>query len=287
MATSRPDATAAILYLNGMVAFGPGIAPVLAALAVSLGAWWLMPLLFVVILGIDVLVAARLPFALPAAGPSLTTVPPNARPWRLRDLPPRFWLYCVFSLLYGIVQTLNGNWAALFMSQDIGATAAQAGLALTVFWVALGVGRIVFGSLDRVVPETTFFQVLPFVASGAFVLLALTPDGDVALALFAFALTGLGCSVLLPLAVSFSQAELVTLLSMMASALIASYMIGFGIASFAVGPLVEQVGMDPSLIYAGAAVFSVVLGVMAIFLVRGLVASRGAAPSGPDPAAGT
>ena len=139
------------------------------------------------------------------------------------------------------------------MTDDIGATAAQGAFALTVFWVSLGVGRIVFGSLDRVLPERIVFRVLPFVAAVSLLLVALTPDGDVNLALAGFALTGLGCSALLPLAVTFSQTELVSVRSMMSGALVAFYMIGFGIASFGVGPLVEHLGMDPSLMYVAAA----------------------------------
>jgi MFS family permease len=271
----------AVLYLNGMVAFGPGIAPLLVAGAVAIGSWSLMPVILLVVFAVTLPVASRLPLSLPASETSASQ--PTGEPGvsGRSSLPPRFWLYTGFVLLYGIVQTLNGNWATLFMTDDIGATAAQGAFALTVFWVSLGVGRIVFGSLDRVLPERIVFRVLPFVAAVSLLLVALTPDGDVNLALAGFALTGLGCSALLPLAVTFSQTELVSVRSMMSGALVAFYMIGFGIASFGVGPLVEHLGMDPSLMYVAAAAISLVLGALAIIVVRGRdtgVGSRRAHP---------
>jgi len=269
----------AILYLNGMVAFGAGIAPILVALAVGLGEWALMPLALVVVFAIDLAVAVRLPLRLPSAETSAPASRGPRTPGGRAALPRRFWLYTGFMLLYGIVQTLNGSWAQLFMTEDIGATAAQGALALTVFWFALGIGRLTFGSLDHVLPETLVFRVLPFVAAAALTLVALTPTGDVGMALLAFGLTGLGCSALLPLTVSFSQVELVGMRAMMASALVATYLIGFGIASFGVGPLVEHLGVDPSLIYAAAGAIALVLGVMAFVVVRGLAAARTAPPA--------
>lgn len=272
----------AVLYLNGMVAFGPGIAPLLVAVAVALGSWSLMPLILAIAFAVTLVVGARLPLALPATETSTQTAPVGGHLQAIGALPRRFWLYTGFILLYGIVQTLNGNWAALFMTDDIGATAAQGALALTAFWVGLGIGRLLFGSLDRILPARMVLRVLPFVAAVALILVAMTPRGDVGLALGAFLVTGLGCSALLPLTVTFSQTELVSIRPMMSGALVAFYMIGFGIASFGVGPLVEHVGMDPSLIYVIAAVISIVLGALSFVVIRGLdsvLAARKAEPT--------
>ena len=52
----------------------------------------------------------------------------------LRGLPRRFWLYAAVVLHYGIVETLNGNWSGLYLTQQRGVPTQWASLALTAFW---------------------------------------------------------------------------------------------------------------------------------------------------------
>jgi MFS family permease len=269
----------AMLFLNSLVAFGAGTAPILVAMALAVDTWTMMPLALAASCAIVLGVAIRLPLRLPASETSATALSRGRS--ALRALPQRYWLYGSFMLLYGVVQTLNGNWAALFMTDDIGATAVQGALALTTYWLALGIGRILFGLLDRVLPETLVLRGLPFIAAGAMALVAVTPDGDVGLALLGFGLTGLGCSALFPLGTSLAQTELVSIRAMVSSSFVAFYMVGFGIASCVVGPLVEHAGIDASLIYAGAAVIAVALGILAFVIVRGLGATRSSSRPAP------
>ena len=65
--------------------------------------------------------------------------------------------------------------------------------------------------------------------------IALTP----ALGIVAFALAGLGCSALLPLTISFAQEQLVVMGASVAGGVIAFYQLGYGIAAFGTGPLVD------------------------------------------------
>ena len=75
------------------------------------------------------------------------------------------------------------------------------------------------------------------------------PKGDPLLGIAIFALAGLGCSALLPLAISFGQQQLPTIASSVAGGLIAFYQIGYGIAAFGVGPLQTRAGLDLNVIY--------------------------------------
>ena len=83
------------------------------------------------------------------------------------------------------------------------------------------------------------YHVLPFVLAGAFVIIALLPEGATGLGVLAFGLAGLGCSALLPLTISFGQEELTAISAAMAGGVIAFYQLGYGIAAFGVGPLVD------------------------------------------------
>ncbi len=152
--------------------------------------------------------------------------------------PARFWVFAGFALLYGIVETVNGNWSTVYMSTDLGASAATASLALAAFWGMVTVGRVLFAAIERRLPEATTYRVLPFVAAAALFLTALIPSGSAELGVLSFGLAGLGCSALLPLTIGFAELELTVIATSVAGLLIALYQVGYGIAAFGVGPLV-------------------------------------------------
>ena len=105
-------------------------------------------------------------------------------------LPARFWVFAIFALLYGLVETTNGNWATLYMTNDLAATATLASLALTTFWAMVTVGRILFAAIERQFPETRTYRLLPFVAAAAMGLIAILPGGDATMGLLAFGWRG-------------------------------------------------------------------------------------------------
>jgi predicted MFS family arabinose efflux permease len=158
-----------------------------------------------------------------------------------------------------VCETVNGNWAQLDMTSGLGASTTSAALALTAFWGMVTVGRVLFAAVQRVVPPRLTYHVLPFVLAGASVLIYLLPDDEPGLGIVAFGLAGLGCSALLPLTISFGQEELTALSAAIAGGVIAFYQLGYGIAAFGVGPLVDS-GVELSTVYAVAAGVAVVMG---------------------------
>ncbi len=176
-------------------------------------------------------------------------------------------MYAGFAVLYGVCETVNGNWSQLDMTSELGASTTQAALALTAFWGMVTLGRVLFAAVQRVIPSRSAYHVLPFLLAAAFVVIALLPDDEPALGIVAFGLAGLGCSALLPLTISFGQEELTTFSAGMAGGVIAFYQLGYGIAAFGVGPLVDG-GVSLPTIYAFAAVVAVCLGAWS-FVVAG------------------
>ena len=85
--------------------------------------------------------------------------------------------------------------------------------------------------------------------------------------IFAFGLTGLGCSALLPLVISFGQGELVSMRAAVAGALIGFYQMGYGIAAFGVGPLQTSAGLGLNGIYRASAGVAIALTVIAFLVV--------------------
>jgi fucose permease len=249
----------AVLTLNALLGTGTALAPVLVAVFVGLGAWAGLP--FVAALLIAVLVATGLGLPLQVATKG------TASGSRI-GLPPRFWLFAAFAMLYGIVETMNGNWATLYMTGDLGVSTGLASLALTAFWAMVTLGRILFAAIERTFPEERTYRVLPFVAAIALVIIALLPSGDATAGVLAFGLAGLGCSALLPLTISFGQEELFAVGAAVAGLLIAAYQVGYGLAAFGVGPLEGAFGVGLSTIYAAAAVIAVAMGILSFVVVQ-------------------
>jgi MFS family permease len=248
----------AILALNALLGLGTVLAPVFVAIFLGLGAWWGMPVTSAALLTALLLVSVRLP---------LRTGTRKAATGTGLRIPARFWTFASFAVLYGICETVNGNWSQLDMTSEHGATATQAALALTAFWAAVTGGRVLFAAIQRIVPSRAAYHLLPFVLVAAFVVIAALPDDRPGLGILAFALAGLGCSALLPLTISFGQEELTAVAAAFAGGVIAFYQLGYGIAAFGTGPLLDH-GVGLRTIYACSAVIAGLLAAWSFAVAR-------------------
>jgi hypothetical protein len=108
---------------------------------------------------------------------------------------------------------------------------------------------------------------LPFLLAATFVLIAFLPDGATAAGILAFGLAGLGCSALLPLTIGFGEEELTTMTAAVAGGGIAFYQVGYGIAAFGVGPLLDS-GVDLPTVYGVSAIVAVAMGFASFAVTR-------------------
>ena len=194
-----------MLVLNALLGLGTALAPLFVAIFVGLGFWWGLPVLSSVLLAALLLVSLRLPLQ------TGTVADASPSPERPSGIPARFWWYGAFAVLYGICETVNGNWSQLDMTTELGASATVASLALTTFWAMVTIGRVVFASIQRWFPTGRTYHVLPFVLGAALLAIASLPEGSTTAGVVAFGVAGLGCSALLPLTISFAQADLVAM----------------------------------------------------------------------------
>ncbi len=251
----------AVLALNGLLGLGTTLAPVFVLLFVGMGIWWGMP----IFVAAAVLILLKFSMALPF-DPTRPSTDSQERQSKAR-LPTRFWTFAAFALLYGICETMNGNWASVYMKTQLGATTALASLALTVFWATVTAGRVLFVALDKWIPARTIFRILPFLVAAAFVATASVPHAHPLVGILAFSMAGLGCSALLPLIISFGQEELTTVAASVAGGLICVYQVGYGIAAFGVGPLQSRAGLHLETIYGGTAAVALVMAMLSFVLV--------------------
>ena len=259
----------AVLALNALLGLGTALAPVFVALFVGFGIWWGLPLTVGGLLAALILWTASLPLG--AAGESreignagVSREIGNAGESReigskSRGIPARrFWLFVAFALCYGIVETLNGNWAILYMRGVLRAPAGLAAVTLTLFWAAATAGRVLFASIDRWLSGPSTFRLLPWVIALAFVATALAPSSRPGLGTAAFGLAGLGCSALLPLTISLGRS------AASPGHLIASYQVGYGLAAFGIGPLRDRAGLGLRSLFGGAVAIALALAALSV-----------------------
>jgi MFS transporter, FHS family, glucose/mannose:H+ symporter len=256
------SADRAVLVLNALLGLGTALAPVLVALVVHLGAWWLLPVVVAGVLALLFGVALTQPLRVSngVAGSA------DARPLGWQDLPRRFWLYAIAVFLYGIVETLNGNWAVLYLSAERGASARTASFALTAFWVMVTLGRVLIAVISRRVPARWIYVALPILLVAIFQMVSRVQSPSEGIVAFGFA--GLACSALLPLSISLGGTEFPRLSAVLAGEMIAFYQLGYGVAAFGIGPLRDWIGLPFHTIFAAASIVAGLLAVIAFLAVR-------------------
>lgn len=249
-------ADSAVLALNALLGLGTALAPLLVTLFSALGAWWALPLLMTVFAALLLIVFAIGRFSL-----DVSIKQASAR----RGVPARFWLYALAALLYGVVETLSGNWSTLYLTTERHLVVKDASFALTAFWVMVTLGRVGFATTGRLLPDRLVYVALPMLL--AIVFQAVAHAHGAALGIASFGAAGLACSALLPLSISFASTEFPGLATTMSGGLLAAYQIGYGAAAFGVGPLHES-GVAFSRLFSLASLVALALALVAWRVTR-------------------
>jgi MFS family permease len=252
----------AVLALNALLGLGTALAPVLVAVVVALGAWWLLPVVVACIAVLLFGVAYAQPLRLHVGNADADR--PTSLNWI--DLPRRFWLYAAAVFVYGIVETLNGNWAMLYLSSERGVSTQGASFALAAFWVMVTVGRVLIALISQLVPARWIYVALPVLSLVVFQLASQVQSE--AGGIIVFGLAGLACSGFLPLSISFAGGEFPRLSAVMAGGLIAFYQLGYGVAAFGIGPLQGLFGLSFSTVFAAGSVVAAPIIVIAWLVIR-------------------
>lgn len=247
----------AVLMLNALLGLGTALAPALAALVVGPGIWWMLPLLVLVSAALLWLACRRQPFQLSAPNPDQVATP------GARQLPyGRLLLFVLVATLYGLSETLNGNWAVLLMSNHLDSPPQVSSLALTLFWTFVTLGRLLFSKFPKWFPPRLLLPGLPMFLAVIFAGISRLGPGNSDAGLALFALAGLGCSALLPLIISFGQKQLVQLGSSAAGVLIAFYQLGYGLAAFGGGTLQQSLKLSIASLFSWGAAVAIMLAVL-------------------------
>src|SRR4029450_9360354 len=135
--------------------------------------------------------------------------------------PDAFGFFAGAVFVYGILETLNGNWAMLYLTGERGVSARGAAFALAAFWVMVTLGRVAVAMIARYVPARCTYAPLPVLLFITFQIVSHV-QGQAG-GIIALGLAGLACSAFLPLSISFGGKEFPHLSALMAGERVAVY----------------------------------------------------------------
>lgn len=248
-------ADTALTALHALLGTGTALAPLIGAVLLAPEHWWALPA--------GVAAGAALVLALSVAQPLEARAAESATVEG--GVPGLLWVFAAAALLYGVAESLFANWATLYVSETEGLSPETGGLVLATFWAMVTAGRILAAILSRWIQARWIYRVLPVLIAVAFVAVPLL--GGAAGNVIAFGLGGLACSAFLPLSIGFGTETHPDLAELVSGGLMAAYLLGFGIAAFAPGPLRDGLGLSLSTIYGSAAAVGVLLALIAFWIV--------------------
>jgi len=257
-----PDKSAvALTALHTLVGAGTALAPILASVLINHFEWWLLPLSVVISL-IAVMILtfnAELRIGLELARE------PNI-PSRKLQIPRPLIVFIIIAVIYGFIETIFGNWAIIFIEKEKMLSTNTASYALATFWGMLTLGRLLISGLSVKVAPSYFYRGLPVLIVLALLIIPAVYSKGTALG--GFGLAGFACSAFFPLVLSFAQVRYAYMAEVVSGLLMAAFMVGYGLASFGTGQMVERLGLNLSQVYSYSAIGAGILIVLAFYSTK-------------------
>jgi predicted MFS family arabinose efflux permease len=265
-----------------LLGLGTALSPFLIALFTNVGQWWYLPLLAAGGLAVLIAVTVVQPMELPAT----TRERPTKSDAAQQQIPAVFWLFAGALVIYGLGETMFGNWGTtLLVGKHIAATSANN--ALAVFWAMVTLGRLAVAVASSRIPSTYIYVALPWAIAAALLLAPAAGSAGAGIAVFAFA--GLACSGFFPMTIGYGESTFPSIVELAAGWLIAAYQLGYGLAAFGAGALQRVISL--SAVFRLVAVATVGMGLLALVIAHRQrpfplpAAARGRKPQEPNPSA--
>ena len=258
----RTRSDAALLGVHTAIGTGLCVGPLLASSLISRGRWSDFPIAIASYalgcLALVLMVAlpkSRLASAAAADAAGSATPPLQSK---------ALWAFLAVAVLYAFAEGTLSNWAVIYLHEDRGLPESSATLALSAFWAALVVGRLLAALLVNAIAPERLWRGLLVLMALAFVTVPLATTTARAFWIFSFA--GLACSAFFPLSVTLVTRHVPGHAAHTGSMMVAALMLGVGTASFCIGPLHARWPLTT--IYLGSALYPTIALAIALVLVR-------------------
>lgn len=224
---TKPDS--ALTALHTLIGVGLALGPWIVGLLAEMGRWQIFP---VGLAGLALcLLLLSLAFRFPADD---TAIPKEAETVRLMRTPA-FWLLFSVAVAYAFCEGLFSNWAVIFLQEDKQISPQNAGAALSAFWAALALGRLLTSWMVSRLSASVVWLGFPLLMAGAFLCLPAIDSAISGIVTYGFA--GLSCSGFFPLTVGRASSRFPQQAALVSSLMVAALMLGVGLGSFALGSL--------------------------------------------------
>ena len=223
----------ALTGLHTLLGTGTAMAPLLVAALIKNFGWWLLPVFALAAL----LMILTGTFFLPLKEEKTTSKTAEKIPTGKFSLSVGVWLFLLLVLFYGICETMFSNWAIVFLKKERGIAPEQAGYALAVYWMMVTVGRLVVAIISVWISPSLIYRILAIMITSALFVVSVTFSPITGIIFFGLA--GLSCSAFFPLTFSFAQKRFESMAETVSGWLMAAYKVGYGLASYAVGKVIE------------------------------------------------
>ncbi len=253
---------AAVVAAHTLFGAGLAVGPQIGNPFVTANLWYGFPLLLLALCLI--MAVAAVVVALPRDDGRVAeggVGAPSAGPLR----SPVFWSFVLIAVLYAFAEGTFSNWAVIYLSEVKALPDSVAGSALSIFWTAMVLGRLLVAALLVRLPGTPIWLAMPALMILAFLLMPLAETPALGVALFAFA--GLACSAFFPLCITLVSQRFEEHTAWVSSMMIASLMTGVGLGTFLIGTLRDLFPLEQ--LYQISAVYP-----MAVLLLAGAVLMR-------------
>jgi fucose permease len=266
-----PDNSASALTgLHTLLGTGTAMAPLLVAVLVKQIGWWVLPL---AALGASGIILTGSIF-LPLKGEKMVAYKQGVSAETGHAFTAGVWLFIAVVFLYGYCETIFANWAIIFLKKERSLSPAYAGYALASFWAMVTVGRLLVSLLTVRVSASLVYRVLPVMMAAAMWAVTKVESDITGIILFGYA--GLACSAFFPLSFSFAQKKFAYMAEKVSGVLMASYILGYGLASYGIGKVFELSDIKLGNLYG----YSIVIA-LGVILLGFMLTSRGIARHAP------
>lgn len=253
------NSASALTVLHTLLGTGTALAPFLVTVLVKQIGWWLLPVFVIAALMVLLAGAFILPLQDERTDPAMGSNPAEQHVF----LPVRVRLFMLIVFLYGFCETIFANWAIIFLNKEKGVRIEEAGYALAVFWGMVSIGRLLISVLSIWISPRWVYRILPVFITVSLAGVARASSSMAGILLFALA--GLSCSAFFPLSFSFGQKGFEAIAERVSGWLMASYMLGYGMAAYGIGKIIELTHVSLGSCYLNSMV--VALGVVFLSFV--------------------
>lgn len=149
--------------------------------------------------------------------------------------PAKAFLFIGLLVLYGISESIIGNWSSLYLIHVKSFSENSGGMVISVFWLSVTIGRLAASVLVFWIDSKKLFQISPVV--GAIALFLIINNFTESKLVPLYLMLGLGCSYYFPFTIAIATRHYDRWRDTLTSFSLAFLMTGVGIGSSVVGLL--------------------------------------------------